>query len=606
MLFKDLSIYLQKLESTTSRNTMIEILAELFKHSPAPDIDKIVYLMQGRVAPLFAPLEFGMADKMMLKAIAFAYQVPDKEVLREYKKRGDLGIIAEEFAKKRRGDSATVSEVFEQLKMVAETGGAGSVEKKVGIIAKILKSLDPLSARFVSRIPVAKLRLGFSDMTVLDSLSWMIDGTKANRDKIEPVFNIRPDLGYIAKTLRKKGVRGLAAATPIVFTPVLMARAERLSSGEEIIKKIGKCAVEPKFDGFRLQAHVKGSEVKLFTRNLEEVTFMYPDVVEGIKKQIKAKEAIFEGEAIAYNPETFEYLPFQETVQRKRKYGIEEKAREIPLKLICFDLLFLNGKNLINKPYVERRNQLSSIIKEAPPETGQGDTIILSDEKVIDDAHNIEIFFDDAVSRGLEGILAKKLDGTYQAGARGWNWIKFKRSYSAKLEDTIDCLVMGYYVGRGKRTAFGLGAFLIGVYDKNNDNYVTVAKVGTGLTDVEWKELYKRAGKLRAHEKPPLYEVDKLLGPDVWIEPEIVVEIRADEITRSPIHTAGRKLKPSKSGEAFDVDVPGYALRFPRLERFRDDRTPSDATTLPEIEDMFEGQRKEKTSASTTGRLASG
>ena len=598
MKFSELSVYLQKLEVTTSRNTMVEILAELFKKSSASDIDKIVYLTQGRVVPLYEPLEFGLAEKQMLKAFAFAYSIPDKEILAEYKKIGDLGVLAEKLAvKQHKSSNVTVSEVFEALKKVAETGGAGSVEKKMIIISDLLKSLDPLSARFVSRIPVAKLRLGFSDMTVLDSLSWMIDGTKDHRKEIEPVFNIRPDLGYIAKTIKEKGVKGLAAATPVPFTPVLMARAERLSSGAEIIEKIGKCAVEPKFDGFRLQAHVRNNEIKLITRNLEDVTFMYPDVVAGIKGQIKAKEAIFEGEAIAYNPDTGEYLPFQITTQRKRKYDISEMAKKIPLKLICFDLLFVNGKNLINEPYTKRREELAKIIKDGDPTSprlrGAG-TILLSEAKTFDDPKAIENFFDDAISRGLEGILAKKLDGTYRAGARDWTWIKFKRSYSSKLEDTIDGLVMGYYYGRGKRTAFGIGGFLIGVYDKNTDHYVTIARIGTGLTDEEWKTLAIRGNKLKAKEKPPLYMVDNLLAPDVWIEPEIVVEIKADEITRSPIHTAGRTLKPSKSGSAFDVDVPGYALRFPRLERFRDDRKPEDVTELPEIEKMFKAQKKEQ------------
>jgi len=568
---------------------MIELLAVLFKEADAKEMDKLVYLLQGRIAPLYVALEFGMADKSVLRAIADAYNISPKEAMAEYKKIGDIGEVAQKLSSKFKVQNSkiTVSEVFDLLKSVAETGGAGSVEKKMVIVSNLLKSLDPLSARFVSRIPVAKLRLGFSDMTVLDSLSWMIDGTKDHRKKIEPVFNIRPDLGYIAKTVKEKGVKGLASATPVVFTPVLMARAERLSSGKEIIEKIGTCAVEPKFDGFRLQAHVKGKDVKLITRNLEDATFMYPDVVEGIRSQIKAKEAIFEGEAIAYSPETGEYLPFQLTTQRKRKHGIEEMAKKIPLKLICFDLLYLNGKNMISEPYTKRREELSSII-------GKGDAILLSEEKVFDNAKEIENFFDDAVSRGLEGILAKKLDGTYRAGARDWTWIKFKRSYSSKLEDTIDCLVMGFYYGRGKRTAFGIGGFLIGVYDKDSDHFVTIARVGTGLTDEEWRTLATRGKKLKAKEKPPLYLVDKALEPDIWMEPEVVVEIKADEITRSPIHTAGRIMKASKSGSAFDVDVPGYALRFPRLEKFRDDRKPEDVTDLDEVEKMFASQRKEK------------
>ena len=586
MTFSELSVYLEKLEDTASRNSMIELLSDLFKKVHANEIDKMVYLLQGRIVPLYVALEFGMADKMVLRAIAQAYGVSEKEANEEFKKIGDTGQVAQKFNHKKSSE-LSISEVFNILKETAEINGAGSVEKKITLLSDLFKNLDSLSVRFVARIPVGRLRLGFSDMTVLDSLSWMLSGTKAERADIEPVFNIHPDLGFIAKIIKEDGVQGLQKATPSVFTPVLMAKAERLSSGEEIIAKIGECAIEPKFDGFRLQAHFKNGEVKLFTRNLEDATHMYPDVALGIKTQIKAKSAILEGEAIAYNPETGEFLPFQETSQRKRKYDIEEMAKKIPLKFMAFELLYVDGENLINKPYTERRKRLASII-------GQGETVYLSEEKVLGEGDEVEHFFDDAISRGLEGILAKKLDGMYQAGARSWNWIKFKRSYSAHLDDTIDCLVLGYYSGRGKRTAFGIGAFLIGIYDKKRDKFVSIAKIGTGLTDDEWRELHRRGEKLKASVKPPLYDVDKLLDPDVWIEPEIVVEIKADEITRSTIHTAGRVLKPSKSGAAFDVDIPGYALRFPRLEKFRDDRKPEDVTELSEIEEMFGGQVNQK------------
>lgn len=587
MLFKDLSIYLQKLESITSRNEMVVILAELFKKVSADEIDKVIYLLQGRVAPLYESIEFNIAEKSMVKAIALAYGKDEKETKKEYKKVGDLGELAENLAKggSVKGKEVSVTEVFEKLQEVTDAGGAGSVEKKLSILSELLKSLDGNSARFVSRIPVNKLRLGFSDMTVIDSLSWMLKGDKSLRKHIEEKYNMRPDLGFIAHSLKEGGIKGIEEVKPSVFTPILMARAERLSSGKEIIEKIGKCAVEPKFDGFRLQIHFNGQGVKIFTRNLEEVTFMYPDIEKGIREQIKEKEVILEGEAIAYNPDTNEYLPFQLTAQRKRKYDIPEMAKKIPLKYMAFDLLYLNGKNYVPEIYETRRKALTKIIKK-------GKTVYLAEEKIFDEGVEIENFFDECISEGLEGILAKKLDGMYQAGARGWNWIKLKRSYQSKLNDTIDCVVMGYYYGRGKRTAFGIGAFLIGIYDEKEDKFVTIAKVGTGLTDEEWRELAKRGQKLKAKEKPPLYEVDKWLEPDVWIEAEIVVEIKADELTRSPVHTAGRVMKASKSGSAFDVDVPGYALRFPRLERFRDDKKSSDATTLNEVEKLFKLQKK--------------
>lgn len=599
MKFSELSEYLQKLEHTASRNEMVLILSELFKKVPPDVFDKVMYLLQGRAAPLYEPLEFGMADKMILRAVAKAYGIDEKKVTSEFKKIGDPGETAEKLAGSVKGKGLpagkvgeSVAWVFEQLDKIAKTNGTGSVEKKIEILSNLFKNLDPLSVRFVARIPVARLRLGFSDMTVLDSLSWMLDGNKSHRVEIERAYNIRPDLGYIGKMIKEHGIKGVEKVKPAVGTPILMAKAERLSSGDEIIKKIGECAVEPKFDGFRLQAHWDGKNVKLFTRNLEEVTFMYPDVEKGIKEQVKAREAIFEGEAIAYNPQTEEYLPFQLTAQRKRKYDIEEMARKIPLKYMLFDVLYVNGENMISKPYIERRKELVKIIEDLPADRQEVAVLYPSEEKVFDDGKKIENFFDDCISRGLEGILAKKLEGTYQAGARGWNWIKLKRSYQSKLNDTVDCVVMGYYLGRGKRTAFGMGAFLIGIYDEKEDKYMTIAKVGTGLTDEEWRELSKRGGKLKTKEKPALYEVDKWLEPDVWIKPEIVVEVRADELTRSPIHTAGRTMKASKSGSAFDVDVPGYALRFPRLEKFRDDKKANDCTTLKEIEEIFKLQKK--------------
>lgn len=588
MLFADFAIYLQKLENTPSRNQMIEVLADLFKEASEAEIGKICYLCQGRVAPLFEPLEFGMADKMVLRALSVAYNVPSQEINRSFGQKGDIGIVAEELASKgkttKRG-KLTVSAVFETLLKIVKFSGLGSVEQKINSLASLLRDVDSLSSRYVVRIPLGKLRLGFSDMTVLDALSWMLDKSKVARPEIEKAYNVRPDLGFIAETVKKKGIKGLTGVTPVVGIPILMARAERLSSAEEIIKKIGRCAIEPKIDGFRLAIHKDGQKIRMFTRNMEDVTLMYPDVAEGVLKQVKSQKVIFEGEAVAFNPQTGEYLPFQETVQRKRKYGIEEKVLEIPLKLICFELLYLNGRNFIHESYAVRRKKLEEVL-------GKGETLLLSEEKIVDNPEDLEKIFQDAISRGLEGVMAKRLDGAYQAGARGWNWIKYKRSYSGKLEDTIDALVMGYDFGQGKRNSFGIGDFLIGVYEKKDDMFKTIAKVGTGLTDEEWRRMKKECGEVKVAKKPARYDVDKIMGCNVWVEPKKVVVIKADEITRSPVHTAGRTLKRSKSGEAWEVETPGFALRFPRLVEFRSDKLPEDATSLREIEEMFEAQTR--------------
>jgi DNA ligase-1 len=485
------------------------------------------------------------------------------------------------------------------LEEMARSGGEGSQEKKLHLMSDLLGKVDSLSARYIVRIPLDKLRLGFSDMTVLQALAVMIskkgsmDTIDSRREitkikeAIEEKYNVRPDLGYIAKMLKEKGFEGLNHISPVPGTPIQMARAERLSSSEEIIKKIGRCAVEPKYDGFRLAIHKDGEKILMFSRNMENVTFMYPDIADGIKKQIKTDSAIIEGEAIAYNPQTGEYLPFQETVQRKRKYEISSKAVEIPLRLFAFEALFVDGKSLLVESYITRRKTLEKIIKK-------GDTIEFSEQYIVDNAKDLEKIFLDSVSRGLEGIMAKKLNGVYQAGARGWNWIKYKRSYSGKLSDTIDAVVMGYDFGQGKRAGFGIGDFLIGVYDDKEDIFPTIAKIGTGLTDEEWRTLQSRAQALKVKNKPARYDVDRAMDCNVWIEPKMVVVIRADEITLSPVHTAGRVLGPSKSGTAQEVKIPGFALRFPRLVDFRDDKTPEDATTLNEMREMYKMQGRGK------------
>lgn len=572
MKFAKLASYFQKLEQTSSRNTMTEILAELLGQSKLEEIDKICYLTQGRVAPLFVPLEFGVADRMMIRAIADGLGISAGEVEKTYKNEGDLGITASKLKTQNLRlinavRALEIGEVFEKLEKIAKFSGGGSQEAKIKMLGFLIENADPLSVRYLVRIPLAKMRLGFSDMTVLDALSWMVSGTKDGRKEIEKAFNVRPDLGFIAKVIKKDGLGGLKKVEPEVGTPIMMARAERLSSGEEIIKQIGQCAIEGKIDGFRVAVHKDGDKVRMFSRNMEETTAMFPDLVRGVLKQIKARKVIFEGEAIAYNPKTGEYLPFQETVQRKRKYDIEKTAESVPLRLICFDCLYFDGQNLIGLGFLERRKFLEKIL-------GKGETLILSEMTIAEKPEQIEFLFQEAIDKGLEGVMAKKLNGVYQAGARSWNWIKYKKSYSGKIDDTIDALVMGYDFGQGKRNTFGIGDFLIGVYDQKSDTFKTVAKIGTGLTDEEWKTLKLNTKNLTRKTKPTRYDVNKGMDCDVWVEPKLMTVIKADEITKSPIHTA--KL----------------ALRFPRLVDFRDDKTPEDATSLDELNKMYIRQNK--------------
>jgi len=582
MKFSELAKYFEEIEKNKSRLIITNLLAELYKKLNSDEIEKTVYLLQGRVVPAFEKIDFGMAERMVIKAIVSALNLDRGYFIKEFGKLGDLGKTVERFKKQYASfdeKDLNIIEVYESLYKLATAAGEGSQEQKINILANLIRQLDHLSCRYLVRIPQGIMQLGFSDMTVLDGFSWMINGDKSLRPEIEKAYHVRPDLGFIGRTLKEKGINGLSKIKPKIFTPIIMMRAERLSSGKEIIDQIGKCAVESKYDGFRLQIHYRKGEVRLYSRSLEEVSEMYPDVIEGIKKEVNIEELIIEGEAIGYDEKTNSFLPFQETVQRKRKYDIAEKAKEIPLKLFVFELLYFNGKNYIDEPFQKRREELEKIIKG---KNIKENVILISPQDIVDNGITIEKLFDKAVKSNLEGILAKKLDGVYKPGARGWNWIKFKKSYSSKVEDTIDCLVMGYDLGKGKRTSFGIGAFLAGVYDEKKDRFVTVAKIGTGLTDEEWKELNVKcqksrsasSGQAKIKTKPDNYFVDKMMECDVWLDPKIVVEIRSDEITKSPVHTAG------------------LALRFPRLERFRDDKDAKETTTLNEIEKLFLRQKK--------------
>lgn len=557
MLFQKLAKYLEKLEGTSSRNEMTVILAELFGDASPEDARLIAYLSQGRLGPAYNSPDTGVADKMMLK-------VWGERAEKLFRQKGDMGLVAQELNKGK--GNLSVRDVYERLLKIAGDGGTGSQERKQELIRKLLDELDAVSAKYAVKIILGKLRTGFSDMTVLDSLSWMVAGDKSKRKEIEIMYNVRADLGEIAAEIVK--YRKPREIEPEVGTPILMARAERAKNPAEIWTRNGRCAVEYKLDGLRIQAHrSQESGVRLFSRGLEEVSAMYPDIVEGLQEQIK-EDCIVEGEMIAVG-KNGRFLPFQETVQRKRKYDILEMAKKVPLKIFLFDVLVLGDKNVVHEPNNKRRGMLEGLVKP-------GETVKLMPRVEIEKETEIERYFKEALTAGTEGIIAKKLDGPYQAGARDFNWIKYKKSYTqSALTDTIDAVVMGYDAGQGKRAGFGIGDFLIGVYEPDLDRFVTIAKVGTGLTDAEWRELKVKGQELRVKSKPQNYEVSKQMECDFWVSPKMVVEILADEITKSPMHTSG------------------YALRFPRLISFREKR-PEDSTTVAEIKKMVKLQQESR------------
>ena len=615
MTFSTFSNYFEKLEATSSRLALIDILSDLFKHSSKEEIDKITYLIQGRIAPFFEPVEIGMAEKTVASAIALAYESKKEEVLKLYGRLGDMGLVAEKLARgpvapsshpmssvagflraldgistpvkqassfvrssSRTTPRLSVLEVFEILTKIAKTSGEGTVEKRQTLLSDLLKKLDPISAKHLVRIPLGNTRLGIGDPTILDGLATAKLGDKSKRKLLEGAYNRTSDLGLIAKTLFGQGLQAVQKLKVQVGKPIRSELCERLPTPEKVVEKMLKVNAQLKYDGFRVQIHKDGNKVTMFSRNLENMTHMFPELIEGTLKQVKAKTAILDTEALAYQKESEEFLPFQETTKRRRKHNILEMAKTLPLRAFVFDVLYINGKSLIDTPLIERLEVLKKIVKT-------DDILIPSIGKILENPKDLQLMLDDAISKGLEGVVVKKIDSLYEAGGRNFNWVKLKRHSSGELQDTIDCVVLGYIFGKGKRTAFGAGALFVGVYYDKNDEFVTVSKIGTGLTDEEWREIHKRADRIKVDHKPA--RVNAVIVPSVWIKPEIVIEILADEITRSPIHTAGSAV--AESGEK----EPGYALRFPRLVSFRGgDKRAEDATTVKELVKMYKLQGK--------------
>ena len=613
MKFKVLAEYFDRIEKQASRLAITEELSKLFKEATVDEIDEVVYLSLGRLRPKFEGVEFNLAEKMMLRVISAAYGEKLEEVEKVFKSKGDLGacipFLREGFELTRSElRNLSVAQVYKRLMDIAIDGGQGSQDRKVQAMASLLKDLDARSAKFVVRIPVNKLRLGFSDMTVLDALSWMSKGDKSVRPQLERAFNVSADIGRIVSVFKKEGLRGISKIRAKVGVPIRAAQAERLPNAEKMVEKLGVFGVEGKWDGLRVQIHIDNTRVveaqkqealfgggekkfvRIFSRNLDNMTHMFPDIVEAVRK-LKVRSAILDGEAVAFNSKTGKLLSFQETVQRKRKHGVGVKAKELPMKVFVYDLLLEDGRGLIEKPFGERRKRLEKIMaryslgkqvkklksKGYSPLTAMNgnsqETLVLAKQDMVSDVKTLRKLVNKYLKMGLEGVMCKKLTTVYQAGSRNFNWVKFKKTTEGELVDTIDAVVMGYYVGKGRRGGFGIGAFLVGVVDPSTSleqaKIGSMAKIGTGVTDEEWAEIKKRCDKIKVSKKPEEYTVDKNLHPDVWVKPELVTEIMADEITKSPIH-------------AF-----GLALRFPRLVRFRDDKKVSQATSKKELEKFF-------------------
>jgi DNA ligase-1 len=573
----------EKIEATTKRLEMTDLLVDLLKKTPKDIISRVVYLTQGKIYPDFVSLEIGVAEKLAIKALARASGRRQREIEADLQKSGDIGETAQNILAKKQQSTffqktLTAERVYEMLDKMAKTSGSGAVSSKMALLAGLLSDASPKEAKYILRTVTGNLRLGIADMTVLDALAIAYGGGKESRDLIERAYNISSDLGRVASVVAEKGLEGIKKFQVVVFEPIRPMLAERLASPEEILEKLGgKCVAEYKYDGERMQAHKKGMEVVLYSRRLENISSQYPDAVELVKEQVKAEKAILEAECVAVDVETGELLPFQELMHRRRKYGVEEAMAQYPVSLFMFDALYVDGEDLTLEAYSLRRHKLEKAIRES-------DRVKTAKQIQTDSVKELEAFFEAAIEDGCEGLMCKSVakDSIYQAGARGWLWIKYKRDYKSEMTDTVDLVVVGAFHGRGKR-AGTYGALLLAAYNKEADVFETVTKLGTGFSDEDLRKLLELLG---SHVVPRKHSrVQSTLEADVWFEPKVVLEVLGAEITLSPIHVCA--MDSIRKGS-------GLAIRFPRFTgNYRTDKAAEDATTSAEIVEMYRNQLKQ-------------
>ena len=572
----------EKIEGTTKRLEMTAYLVEFLKQTSKDVIDKVAYLTQGKLYPDFVGIEIGIAEKLAIRAIAKATGINESTIEAEMKKTGDLGSAAQKFLEKRKQQTfyqqpLTVEKVYDTLDKMAKATGAGSIDTKINQLSGLLTDATPKEAKYLIRTVTGELRLGIADMTVLDALAIAYGGGKETRTEIERAYNISSDLGRVAKTVAEQGIEGIRNFTVSIGEPIRPMLAERLGDPQEILAKLGgKCIAEYKYDGERVQAHKQDSDVTLYSRRLENITEQYPDAVELVKKHVKLKQAIIEAEIVAIDPDTGEMKPFQELMHRRRKYGITQAMEDYPVALHVFDILYSDGKDLTQTPYPTRHEILEKII-------GKSNLVRPAEYLITKNPNELEKFFEKAIEDGCEGVICKSLseDAIYQAGARGWLWIKYKRDYKSEMTDTVDLVIVGAFHGRGKRGGT-YGAVLLAAYDPDEDEYETVTKCGTGFTDKDLAKIPKMLEKHRLAHKSP--RVNSTLEADVWFEPRAVIEVIGAEITLSPIHTAA--INRVRAGS-------GLAIRFPRFTgNYRLDKAAEDATTTDEIVEMYQSQLK--------------
>ena len=580
MKFSVLSDSLEKMEETSKRLELTGILVELLKKTPNEIIAKVIYLIQGKLKPNFEGVELGIAEKLVIRAISKSAGVTIKKIEADYNDGGDLGITVSNILKQKTqttfsAETITLERVYETLLKISTLQGKGSQDMKIKYISSLLNDATPEESKFILKILLGTMRLGVAENTVMDALAIAFTNSKENRELVENAYNVSSDLGKVSEVLAQDGLDGLLKFNVSLFSPIRPMLADRVKSEEEAVKRIeNEFAAEYKLDGERVQIHIQDDKVILFSRSLENITNYYPDIVEKISDTINADNGIFEAEIVAINANTGNFLPFQELMHRRRKHKLDQAITNYPITVNFFDILYHNGKELLNYSYNERRKNLEGVIKE-------NEFAKLIPMSIVNNTTDISDVLENSINSGCEGLMLKVLNANYRAGSRGSNWLKLKREYQNELGDSLDLVVVGAFFGRGRRTG-KYGTLLLSTYDSENDSFPTICKVGTGFTDENLDQLFQILSNKVILKKNP--RVESSIESDIWFEPELVLEVVASEITLSPIHKTGLNLIRKDTG---------FALRFPKFTgKIRTEKLAEDASCPEEVSALYKNQNK--------------
>ena len=580
MEFSTISEIFQRMEKTSKRIELTDILVELLKKTPKEILPNVVYLLQGIIRPNFEGVELGIAEKLAIHAISKSSGLSIKKIEDDYREGGDLGLTASNILKLKTQttftvEKITVERVYDTLFKIAKLEGKGSQDLKMKYISSMLNDATPIEAKFVMKILLGTLRLGVAENTVMDALAIAFTGKKENKEEIENAYNVSSDLGKVSLVVATDGIEEIKKFKISLFSPIRPMLADRVKSEAEAIKKMPQLfAAEYKLDGERVQIHKQMNKIILFSRRLENITQYYPDIIENIGKSINVDEGIFEAEIVPINENTGEFLPFQELMHRRRKHKLEKAVLQYPITVNFFDVLYFDDRSCLNLEYTKRREILEKVVKE-------DNFSKLVPMLLVKNENEIEDFLENSINSGCEGLMLKTPNAGYRAGARGSNWLKLKREYRNELGDSLDLIVIGAYFGRGRRTGL-YGTLLLGTYNPENDTFPSICKVGTGFTDESLDQLYQILSNKVILKKNS--RVVSEMEADVWLEPELVLEVVASEITLSPIHKTGLNLVRKNSG---------FALRFPKFTgKIRYEKAVEDASTHDEVLALYKNQSK--------------